>query len=114
MQWLLIASCNQYTAFRWLAAYHINTRSLLEHERHAAYCSLCLFLDFSLGLGCSVPMAEEETAILYFLLKLLVVVALVDVVVAELESFGEDVVLNLVEEVLYTVDDTINADSLLL
>ena len=69
----LITSCDDDTGYGWLAAYHIYTWSLLVSEWHATDGSLSLLLDLCLGLGCTVPVAEEETAILYTLLELLVV-----------------------------------------
>ena len=59
-------------------------------------------------------MAEEETAILHLLFELLIVLALVDVSITEVLSLLEDVVLNLVEEVLDTLNNAVKAYTLLL
>ena len=55
-----------------LACDHIYARSLLKGKRHAANGGLCLLLDLCLGLGCAVPMAEEEASVLHALLELVV------------------------------------------
>ena len=91
-----------------LARYHIHPWCFFEHERHAAYCCLCVFFNLGLSLGCAVPVAEEETAILDALLELLLVVALVDMCVAIVESLLEDVVLNVVEQFLNIFGNSFN------
>ena len=110
----LVTSCYDDTGHGWLAANHIYTRSLLVSEWHATDSCLCLLLDLCLGFGCTVPVAEEETAILHALLELLVVVALVYVSITVSTGFLEDVLLNLVEQVLHALYDAIEADVLLL
>ena len=52
-------------------------------------------------------MAEEEAAVLYALLELFIVVALVDVGIAILASFLEDVVLYVVKHLLHSLCDAI-------
>ena len=105
---LLIAASYDDALCSGLARYHIHARCLFEHERHAAYCCLCVLLDLGLSLGCAVPMAEEESAILDALLELLVVVALVDVGITIVESLLEYVVLNVVEQFLNIFGNSFN------
>ena len=59
-------------------------------------------------------MAEEETAVLDALLELLVVVALVDVLVAILAGLLEDVLLNVVQQLLDILGNTLQRTRLLL
>ena len=110
----LITSCDDDTGYGWLAAYHIYTWSLLVSERHAADGSLSLLLNLSLGLGCTVPMAEEETTVLHTLLELLVVVALINVSITVSTSFLEDIFLDVFQHILYALNDTVEAYVLLL
>ena len=74
---------------------HIDTRGLFVGEGHATNRGLSLFFDFCLSLGSAVPVAKEESAVLDFLLELLVVVALVNVLVAILAGLLEDVLLDI-------------------
>ena len=76
--------------------------------------SLGVLLDLGLGLGRAVPVAEEEAAVLDALLELVVVVALVDVGVAEGHRLAVDVLLDLLQKALDAVGDAVEAYLLLL
>ena len=114
MFFILITSCDDDTCYGWLAAYHIYTWSLLVCEWHATDSSLSLLLDLCLGLGCTVPMAEEETTVLHTLLELLVVVALVNVSITVSTSLLEDILLDVFQHILYALYDAVEANVLLL
>ena len=86
-----ISSSNQHVALRRFSADHIDARSLLVCKRHTTYCCLCLFLDTCLGLSSTVPMTEEESAVLDFLLELLVIIAYMYVRIAECNSLAVDI-----------------------
>ena len=109
----LVASRNQHTALSRLARYHIHTRCLLESEWHTTDCCLCFFLDLCLGLGSTVPVAEEEATILNLLLELLVVVALIDMSITECACLLEDILLNSVKKVDNILCNTLELNSLL-
>ena len=111
---LLIAAGDDDAGLRGFAADHIDTRSLLDAEGYATDGGLRLFLDLCLGLGCAVPVAEEESAVLYLLLELLIVVALKDVGIAIVLSLFEDVGLDVVEQLLYVFGDSLDRTGLLL
>ena len=66
-----------------------------------------VLLNLLFGLRCAVPVAEEEAAVLYPFLKFVVVVALVDVFVAEAECLLIDVFLNVVEQFRNSFHDAV-------
>ena len=110
---LLVCSCNQHACFGRLSAHHVHAFCLLEHERHTTDGCLCLFLDLSLCFFCTVPMAEEEAAILDSLLELLVVVTLVDVSITIVNCLLVDVLLDVVEQVFDILLDAFDGHILL-
>ena len=74
---------------------------LLAYEavhRYAAYGGLGLVLDFLLGLGGAVPVAEQELARLDLLLELIPAVALLYIRVSESEGFGVHIILDVVKQ----------------
>ena len=93
----LITAGDDDAGLRGLAADHIDTGSLFDAEGHATDGGLCLFLDLCLGLGCAVPVAEEEAAVLDLLLELLVFVSLVDTVIAIGLGLLEDILLDVLQ-----------------
>ena len=97
--YILVGSCNDNTVFSRLATYHVGARSLFEHEWNTTDCSLCVLLYLGFCLFCTIPMAEEETAILNLLLEFFVVLTLVDVRITEVFCLLEDVVLYVIEEI---------------
>ena len=87
---------------------YIHTRCLLYAERHAADSGLSLLLNLSLGLGSTVPVAQEESTVLHLLLELLVVLALVDVSVTIVLSLLEYVLLDVLKQLLYILSDAVD------
>ena len=104
----LIASCDDDPVLGRLAAHHVDAFSLFHAKGHAPDGGLRVFLDFCFCFFGSVPVTQEEAAVLYPFLKLFVVVALIDVCVPEGKCLLEDVLLDVVEKRLhvfhYSVD----------
>lgn len=104
----LVASGDDNATLGGFSADHVDTRRLFISERNAADGGLSLFLDFCFGLGRAVPVAEEEAAVLDFLLELLVVVALIYALVAVFACFLEDVVLDVFKQLFYIFNDAVH------
>ena len=109
----LVTACDDDTGLRGLSAHHVYAGRLFVGKGHATDGGLRFLLDFCLGLGRTVPMAEEETAVLHLFLELFVVVTFVDTLVAILACFFEDVLLDVLQELLDIVDDAFQGTRLL-
>lgn len=69
---ILIISGEDDPLGRRLACDHTYSGSLVSIERYASDCGLGLLLDLLFGLGCSVPMSENESALFDLFLEFLV------------------------------------------
>ena len=67
-----------------------------------------------LGLGCAIPVAEQETAFLDFLLELLVTIYFAGVGDTEVQCFLVDVLLDLLQQRLNALYDTVHCYRLFL
>lgn len=93
-----IVAGDDYAASRRTACNHTFAGSFVTDERYAADCCFSLLLDALLGLGRTVPVAEEEAAALDTLLKFIIRVADICFLLNVFEGFLIDVGLNVFEQ----------------
>ena len=94
---------------RWLPA--IDAFSLLLAygciHRYAPYCSLGLLLDSFLGLRRPVPMAQQESSLLYLLLEIIPGIHLDDMLIPEFQGFCINIRLYLIQKRLYPLPESL-------
>ena len=81
-----------------LAGHHADAGRFVAVERNASYGGFGVGLDFLFGLSGSVPVAEEETAVLDVSLEVVVAVAYISLGGLGVAGFLVDVCLNFLEE----------------